>query len=362
MNDKDIAKVAANFEMSSPPYKISPLGDGLVNTTFSVTTTSSERFVLQKISAQVFSNPAAMILNVASITSYLADQLNPNDPDRNRKVLSVILAKSHLPYYIDSDGVFWRMTRFIPGVTSPIPHQAKDMYLAGQAFGNFQMALKKYPVDQLSVTIPNFHNTPHRFAQLHQAIAAAILNQTKNPKLSRRLAQTELLVADYLSLGAEFQTRLVDSKLPLRATHNDTKLNNVLLDSVTREPVCVIDLDTVMPGLAAYDFGDAIRFGASTTPEDEPGELDFELFESFAMGFVQNNSLTQAEKTSLSMGALIMTLECGSRFLTDYLSGDSYFKISAPDHNLRRAEAQLSLAKNIKARLDEMNSFVLGIR
>ena len=236
----------------------------------------------------------------------------------------------------------------------------EDFRQSAVAFGAFQCQLAEFPAETLAETIPHFHDTPDRYRQLHEAMEKDVCGR-------RAEVQAELEFALAHEEEAGVLTRmLARGELPLRVTHNDTKLNNVMLDADTRKPLCVIDLDTVMPGLAAYDFGDSIRFGASTAAEDEKDldkvEMSLELFEIYASGYLSTcTTLTTAEKRSLPMGAKLMTLECGVRFLTDYLSGDTYFRIHRPEHNLDRCRTQFKLVADMEKKWDEMQRIVNSI-
>ena len=237
------------------------------------------------------------------------------------------------------------------------PETGEDFYQSALAFGQFQNQLSDFPADTLFETIPNFHNTPDRFRQLKASIAADAMG---------RLAEAGPEVEFYLAneeMGSRLQKLLAAGKLPLRVTHNDTKLNNVLLDNETRKPMCVLDLDTVMPGISVFDYGDSIRFGAATAVEDEPDpskmKLDKELFRLYTRGFLEAcPALTDEEVKAMPLSAFTMTLECGSRFLKDYLDGDKYFRTAYPTHNLVRSRTQMALAADMLANWEEMERIV----
>ena len=237
----------------------------------------------------------------------------------------------------------------------------RDFYTAAETFGNFQNQLAGYPAATLHETIARFHDTPNRYANFEKALAADVMGRAKDvgPEIAfirAREADCRVLV-DQLAAGV----------LPLRVTHNDTKLNNVLIDQETGKGICVIDLDTVMPGLSAYDFGDSIRFGANDCAEDEPDQskvhFSLHLYKVFAEGYLAaaGSAMTEAERRSLPWGAKLMTLECGIRFLTDYLEGDHYFKISRPDQNLDRARTQFTLVQGMERKFDAMTQLALEL-
>ena len=272
--------------------------------------------------------------NIALVTAYLRQQ--ENDP---RRVLTLVNTVDGDAYYCHGGDSYWRVYEFVEGsICLQLPETEEDFYQSAVAFGQFQQQLKDFPAETLHETIPNFHNTIDRYRIFHETLSADPMG---------RAAHVQEEIAFVLAREQEAGTLvnlLRAGKLPLRVTHNDTKLNNVMLDEATRTPLCVIDLDTVMPGLSAYDFGDSIRFGAATAAEDETDlskmEMSLSLFRTYTKGFVKAcPGLTDLEKKMLPMGAKLMTLECGVRFLTDYLNGDTYFKIHRPDHNLDRCRA-----------------------
>ncbi|MEG2857468.1 MAG: phosphotransferase, partial [Clostridia bacterium] len=276
-----------------------------------------------------------------------------------RETLNIISTKDGHDFFVDTIGSYWRAYEFIVGAhTYETVEEPRDFYCSGLGFGRFQNMLSDYPADTLHETVADFHNTPMRLLKLRAALladtcgrAASVANEVAF--VLAHEADTHILM-DLLSAG----------KLPLRVTHNDTKLNNIMIDDATREAICVIDLDTVMPGLSVNDFGDSIRFGASTATEDEPDlskvSVDLALFEEFTRGFLKgcDGSLTDIELDMLPMGAKLMTLECGIRFLTDYLEGDCYFKISSEGQNLNRAHTQFKLVSDMERHWDELCAIV----
>ena len=292
--------------------------------------------------------------NIAAVTGYLARR----DPDP-RRVLTLVPTHEGAPYCVDAEGEYWRVYEFVTdSLCLDRAETAEDFYQSGVAFGPFQTQLADFPAETLSETIARFHDTPARYEALRAAIRADALGRAKDAEPELRFALEREQAA------AELMRLLREGKLPLRVTHNDTKLNNVMLDRATRAPLCVIDLDTVMPGLVANDFGDSIRFGASTAAEDEKDldrvSLSLPLYETFARGFVGacGARLTQLERDTLPVGAKLMTLECGVRFLTDYLQGDTYFAIHRPEHNLDRCRTQFRLVADMERKWDEMGEIV----
>jgi Ser/Thr protein kinase RdoA (MazF antagonist) len=260
--------------------------------------------------------------------------------------------------YVEDGTFFWRMTNFIPSKTYGSVADPEIIQNAGRAFGEFQNQLSDFEIGQLHETIPDFHNTKRRFYAFVAAIA-----EDKAGRV-RELEEEIDFLFDRRKMMSEIVDKIDAGVLPMRVTHNDTKLNNVLIDNVTGEAVCVIDLDTVMPGSSLYDYGDAIRFGASTAAEDEADlskiTVNMELFKLFTKGFVEEiaNALTKEEIHYLPLGAKVMTCELALRFLTDYINGDEYFKVNSPDHNLIRARAQMKLLTEIEAKYDEMVEYV----
>ena len=338
-------QIVCNF-LGDIPFAAKAFGSGHINSTYKIRTESGDEYVLQQINHHVFPRPDQVMENSVAVTDHLRR--------KGSDALEFLQTEKKLAYHLDADGNYWRMYRFVPGLALDAPESPEDLYQAGLAFGQFQAFLADFPADTLHPVIPRFHDTPHRYQQLRTAVEKDICSRVKN-------AKTEL---DWLyaqeALASKLQRMQDQGKLPLRVTHNDTKLNNVLLDKDTRKPLCILDLDTVMPGLSAFDFGDAIRFGAATDKEDSrQNRLDLQLFEQYAKGYLsQANALTEDEISVLCLGAFTMTLEVGMRFLTDYFEGDHYFKIDYPEHNLVRARNQLSLAADILNKLPQMESII----
>lgn len=340
-----------------------PYGNGHINDTFLLTYLLPEgerkRYILQRMNHSIFKKPEELMENVAGVTEYLRQVIVKQGGNPDRETLNVIKTRNGKNYYTDSMGNFWRMFLFIEQticleqVKSP-----EDFYDSAVAFGNFQRMLAEYPAQTLHETIPDFHNTVVRFQNLKKAI--------KEDRMGRvDLAQKEIAFALEREKDTSVLTDLLrEGKLPLRVTHNDTKLNNILFDAETKKALCIIDLDTVMPGLSHYDFGDSIRFGASTGAEDERDldkvELDLSLFEAFAKGYLEgcSGSLTDKEIEMLPMGAKLMTYECGIRFLTDYLEGDVYFKVHREGHNLDRTRTQFKLVADMEKKWTKMSAII----
>lgn len=359
----EIDEVIGQFQMEGKAVEKKPYGNGHINDTFLVVCETPEgkkrRYILQKMNHSIFKAPEQLMENVVNVTEYLRKVIMAQGGDPDRETLNVVKTKSDSSYYVDQKGDYWRMFLFVEGtVCLEMVESAKDFYDSGVAFGNFQKMLAGYPAKTLHETIPNFHNTPSRFKDFQKAV--------QEDKMGRAAsAQEEIAFALARENDTKVLTDLLKAgELPLRVTHNDTKLNNILFDEDTKKAICIIDLDTVMPGLSHYDFGDSIRFGASTGAEDEKDlskiEMDLDLFEAFTKGYLEGcgGSLTEKEIEMLPMGAKLMTYECGIRFLADYLVGDVYFKIHREGHNLDRARTQFKLVKDMEDKWPEMAAIV----
>lgn len=348
---KDILKV---FQLEGTPIYCERYGNGHINETYHVKTDTGREYILQLINHHVFRDVPALMENITAVTRHLASR-----DSRPRHVLTLVPTADGETYAKDADGEYWRLYDFITeSLCLDKPETAADFYQSGVAFGTFQNLLADFPADTLHETIPRFHDTPNRYANLHKAIKEDVCGRAAN-------VQSEIERALGWEKDADALMSLYrEGTLPLRVTHNDTKLNNVMLDAKTRQALCVIDLDTVMPGFAANDFGDSIRFGAATAAEDETDlskmTMSLELYETYAKGFLGacGSRLTQTEIGSLPMGAKLMTLECGIRFLTDYLQGDVYFHIRRPGHNLDRCRTQLQLVADMETKWDKMCEIV----
>ncbi len=362
INDR-IDEVAARFRTKGAAAEHAPYGNGHINDTFLVVCGTQEgerrRYILQKMNHSIFKMPQRLMENVVNVTEYLREMIARRGGDPDRETLNVVKTKDGSNYYLDDEGNYWRMFLFVEQtVCLEKVESAKDFYDSAVAFGNFQKMLSDYPAQTLYETIPNFHNTPSRFSDFQRAVQEDRMG---------RAAQAKEEIA--FALAREADTRVLTDmlkagELPLRVTHNDTKLNNILFDADTKKAICIIDLDTVMPGLSHYDFGDSIRFGASTGAEDEKDldkiEMDLSLFEAFTKGYLEGcgGSLTEKEIEMLPMGAKLMTYECGIRFLADFLEGDTYFKIHRDGHNLDRARTQFKLVKDMEDKWADMAAIV----
>ena len=341
-----------HFRTLGTPVTCKEFGSGHINSTYQVKTDDGHVYILQRINRYVFNDPRAVMENVGAVTEYLRDKVD--DPS---ETLNFLQADTEAYYYVDEDGEYWRCYEFADGLCLEAPESDRDLYESAIAFGRFQELLREFPAETLHETIPMFHNTVNRYRQFREALRADRVGRAASAQ-----KEIDFLLAREKAAGTI--CRLLESgELPLRVTHNDTKLNNVLLDRNTRKAMCVLDLDTVMPGSSLYDYGDSIRFGAATAPEDEPDPdkmgLDLSLFRVYTAGYLAAcPSLTGKERELLPMGAKIITLELAVRFLTDYLDGDRYFKIDYPEHNLVRARAQIKLVADMEQKWDEMTRIV----
>ena len=361
--EKTLAEVLDAFDFGNPVVGAMRYGCGHINDTFCVHTQpvddSCNCFILQRMSAAAFKRPDQLMENIIGVTEYLGEKIKAAGGDRSREAMEVIRPKNGEPYYTDSEGGAWRVFPFVKDIYCYQTVESPELFAAsGRTFGKFQRMLDGYPAETLHETIPHFHDTEDRLAKLKQAIAEDVKGRVKDcgPEI-------EFVMAHEADCSVALQA-LRDGILPLRVTHNDTKLNNVLIDKKTGEGMCVIDLDTVMPGLSINDFGDSIRFGANHCAEDETDlskmSIDMELYEIYAKAFLEGaaGSLTDAEIEYMPWGAKLMTLECGIRFLTDYLVGDTYFRIHREKHNLDRCRTQFKLVADMEAHWDEMKAVV----
>ncbi len=360
--EKQIREVCKRFGLQGEYVGFQIINSGHINSTYKVTffrDNQNKDYILQKVNTYVFQDPVAVMDNISSVTEFIRRKIKETQATAKRNVLHYSTSEDGVYYTETEDGGFWRCYRYIDDSVCFV--QTDDLRVieeSGVAFGKFQLYLADYPVEKLNIVIPHFHNTVRRYQALRDAI---------EDNAAGRLGAIAEDIAGYMQYE-EIATRCYrlqkQGVLPLRVTHNDTKTSNVLFDKNTLDLLSVIDLDTVMPGLVAFDFGDAIRAAASTAKEDERDlskvALDIQKYEAFTKGFVGavKNSLTDKEKQTLALGAVAMTLECGVRFLTDYINGDKYFKIHYPDQNLVRARCHLVLAKDMIAKLDQMQRIV----
>ena len=348
-------EVISKFDFPGEVVECTPYGSGHINDTYRVTVHTpggqEKRFILQRMNKSIFTKPVELMENVGGVTSWLRKKIQENGGDVERETLNIVNDRDGNPYYVDSEGEYWRVYLFIENATSfDMVKDDDDFYQSAVAFGHFQRLLADYPAETLHETIVNFHNPVDRFSKFKAAVEADSEGRAK-----------DVQERSFCSGSGEAAHTLCDlqdkGEIPLRVTHNDTKLNNIMIDDETGKAICVIDLDTVMPGLSVNDFGDSIRFGASTGAEDEPDlskiSCDLHLYEVYTKGFIEDaEALLQIlQLDMLPMGAILMTFECGMRFLTDYLEGDHYFKIHREGHNLDRCRTQFKLVADMEQKL-----------
>lgn len=351
----NLKEIMSHFDVV---VEVGPYGDGHINDTY-LSEMSSPRFILQRINHQVFKSPEQVMSNIVLVTKHLRKKIIENGGDPKRETLTLVPTIKGESFYKTEDGNYFRMYEFIEGAkTYQVVEKPEHFYNAARAFGKFQNLLADFPAEKLYETIENFHNTAIRFENLLTAI-----EENKANRLNE--VEKEVAFALERKKDASVIVDLIDEgKIPLRVTHNDTKYNNVMIDDITGEAVCVIDLDTVMPGSLLYDYGDSLRFGTNPAAEDEKDlskvYCDLNLFEHFTRGFVEElgTTLTQTEKDLLPFSAKLMTYECGIRFLTDYLNGDIYFKTHYPTQNLDRTRTQFKLVKDMEDKNEQMNEIV----
>lgn len=362
MDDKIIKEVCQRFNIKGEYQRFEVINSGHINTTyrvFFIRNGGTKDYILQRVNTYVFQDPVGVMGNIAAVTEFIRAKIKQKQSTAKRNVLHYCVTDEGKHYTLMEDGGFWRCCRYIDD--SIAFEQTDDLKViegAGKAFGEFQLYLADFPVEKLSIVIPHFHNTVRRYEAFRDAI---------KEDAEKRVAFLQEEIDGYIQLE-EIATQLYKMQranvLPLRVTHNDTKISNILFDEKTHEHLSVIDLDTVMPGLVACDFGDALRVCASTGKEDEADlskvAMDMSKYEAFTRGFVgvTKGSLTDAERDTLALGAVAMTVECGMRFLTDYINGDKYFKIHYPDQNLVRARCHLVLARDMIKKLDQMQDLV----
>lgn len=338
-------------------------GNGHINDTYLVKGVAKD-YILQRINPFVFPAGKDIMDNIAKILPVLKVKSQEQGLDPERHTLTLLPTKEGAAYYVAADGAVWRVYLFIKDTVSfELVNDLDRFEQAGRAFGEFQRCLAEFSADDLVETIKHFHDTVKRYTTFKEALAADVCDRAAEPKAASAIA----FALSMEDTAAYLMQALAAGKLPLRVTHNDTKINNILFDKQTLEPLCVVDLDTVMPGLAAFDFGDAIRSGASTALEDEQDlskvHFSMEHYRAFSRGFIKALAadISRFEAQSLAHGALIITLETGVRFLTDYLQGDVYFKTAYPEHNLVRTATQFKLVREMQENFTQMQDYAVQI-
>ncbi len=361
----DLHEILNQYDFKGSYYDFATIGNGHINNTFVLNFDDDgalKQYILQQINTNVFTDPEALMRNYVGVTEFLQKKVAAAGGNPKRESLKVYYTKDGRPYYTDQGGRTWRVINFIINtVTYNLPDNPDICRKAGKAFGKFQQMLADYPIESLCETIPNFHNTVSRFADFQAAVKNDLSGRAEHVQ-----PEIEFILARQKDCGVLLDL-LNKGELPLRVTHNDTKLNNVLFDKKTQDGICVIDLDTVMPGLSLYDFGDSLRFAGNTAAEDEKDlskvHFNMEVYRSYTEGYLSEagGSLTELEVYYLPFSCKLMTLECGMRFLGDYLNGDVYFKTAYPDHNLVRCRTQLKLVEEIEQKYTDMMTVTQGI-
>lgn len=355
MELSEMRAIYNKFETTSPFDSYGVYGEGNINRTFWAEGKDGSQYIVQKVNTNVFKNPVALMDNMVGITEFLKKKIVERGGDVERETLNIVLTKDGKTYYEDVKGGFWRMTNFVKDtVAYQSVEKAGLLYEVARSFGRFQELLSDYPADTLFETIPDFHNTAKRYKAFETALSDDIAHRAEG--VQKEIAKLK----KYAPRASIIVDKLASGEIPTRVTHNDTKLNNILMDKATDKGVCVIDLDTVMPGSLLYDFGDSVRFAANNGAEDDKDLsrvwIRTELYEEYVSGFLAGvgDSIITEEIKLLPMSVFILTYELALRFMTDYLNGDTYFKLNYPEHNLIRTRAQIKLMEDIDSKLDKL--------
>ncbi len=359
MNRELIIRTAEAFALCGSVVDIEECHNGHINSTYFLTCEGGRRYVLQRINTSIFKKPDEVMENIVRVTDHIRRGYQAKGIDAFRRTLNVIFTKDGKWGYRDGEGSYWRVYDFVEDADCYMQVESVEMFRkVGYAFGQFQRGLADFDASLLHESIPNFHNTEWRYENLEKAIAENRSGRAERIPEEIKFALDRKEITTFVNRG------IAEGSLALRVTHNDTKLNNIMIDRESGEGICVIDLDTVMPGSVLADFGDSIRFGASSAAEDETDLSQvycrLDMFDAFAGGFIEGleGSLSKSEIRALPMGALILTYETGIRFLSDYLDGDVYFRTAYPDHNLDRARNQFKLVADMESKLDEMRAII----
>ena len=361
--EQSLQEVFAAYDLGGEVAGALRYGKGHINDTFCAYVQTPEgecrRFILQRMSAAAFKHPDQLMANIVGVTEHLRKKIAAAGGDPARETLTVHPTRTGESYFTDSLGGAWRVYPFVENTLCLQSAETPELfYASAQAFGKFQAMLSDYPADTLFETIEKFHDTENRYRNFEKALAADALGRAASAQ-----SEIQFVLAHKADCSVALEA-LRQGKLPLRVTHNDTKLNNVLMDKDTLEGICIIDLDTVMPGLSINDFGDSIRFGANHSAEDEQDlskvNFDIDLYDVYTKGFLEGaaGALTEAEQEYMPWGAKLMTLECGIRFLTDYLEGDHYFHTQRDGQNLDRCRTQFKLVRDMEQQWDAMQDVV----
>ena len=362
----DIASVVANFQLYGDFIHAEPFGNGHINDTYLAVLNyggHAVKYTVQRINHNIFKNPAGVMSNIFSVTGHIREKLLAQGIEyASRRVLTFIPTKDNKQVYQDPQGNFWRMYIFVNRAkTYDVIEKPIHAYKAAKAFGEFQGLLSDFPGETLHETIPNFHNGQTRYQAFLDALQKDVKGRAASVKKEIEFLQSRAAMFDKLP------GMIARKEIPIRVTHNDCKINNVLLDMETDDGICVIDLDTIMPGLVLYDFGDMIRTSTNTGAEDETDlskiNMSFENFKQVARGYIEaaGGFLTPSERENLVFSGKLITLIIGTRFITDYLAGDVYFKIKHPDHNLDRCRTQFKLVESIESQQEAMEKYLASL-
>lgn len=358
-----LKQIGENFLIDGAFIDAWPHGTGHINDTYAskwLVDSRETMFIQQRINHNVFANPPELMDNIQRVTTHIRNKLEHiPDAEPDREALTVIPTRDGKAFFRDSEGNYWRTYIFIRNaLTHDVCKGTGHAYETSKMFGKFQRLLADFPENTLHETIPFFHHTPKRFEALTQIVEKDPVNRCKSAGKDIDFAMARENITPIV-------TNMLEKKLiPVRVTHNDTKINNVMIDRDTGKGVCVIDLDTVMPGSALYDFGDMVRSTVRTSEEDEPNlakvNMDIKMFEALVRGYMEfaREFLSPAEKEHLAFSGILITFTIGIRFLTDYLSGDTYFKTHRPEHNLDRARVQFKMIENMEAQMETMKNMV----
>lgn len=361
MKEKKLLDIIKNFDIRGDIKELNSINNGIINTTYVVKTDDKgniNKYLLQKINTSIFTEPFKLMKNIENVTKYIS--LNDSE---SKDTINVIKAKNGLPLYVTSDPFshkeYYRVYNYIDNTISYNKSEKTEIvYNTGKAFGHFCKVLRDFPINDLEEIIKDFHNTKKRYDKLIETYKLNPVN--RNNKAFKQISE----IISREEECSVLVNLLEDNKIPYRVTHNDTKVNNVLMDSVTKEPVAVIDLDTVMKGSGLYDYGDGVRSAASNALEDETNldnvYINMDMFKAYTDGYLSEMApyLNEEEILNMANSIKIITLELAIRFLDDYLSGDTYFKTNYDDHNLDRCKNQLKLVNDIDEKLEEMNSYI----
>jgi hypothetical protein len=362
----NLSKIIKNFQLKGEFLEVRPYGSGHINETYVSRFNSSggvARYIHQRINHTIFKNVPELMENIERVTKHIRKKVEERGGDINRETLNLIPAADNKAFYLDDEGEYWRTYIFIEGArTYDLVENLNHIYNASKAFGNFQKELTDLGGERLFETIPDFHHTKKRYERFLEAVRNDVKNRAKS-------ARDEI---EFVKNRADDTKRIVDligkGGVPERITHNDTKFNNVMIDDKTGEGICIIDLDTVMPGSALYDFGDSVRIGASTALEDEQDlskvSMSLDMFERLAHGYLDagRDFLLPKEIELLAFSCKLLTFECGMRFLTDYLKGDVYFRVHRENHNLYRCRTQFKMVSDMEEKTDKMQEIIQKYR